>query len=103
MAEDRPIDVLVRWQKSSKSNVVKSSDLIVVDGNLKTGAKVKMLWHRGKWWYGTVIDTDALEKMDEGNDSEESDWSSSDEEALAIHASKGQYLTYDMFILFHKR
>lgn len=96
------MDILVKWDKGGSVNVVSSNDVKLVRGErLEKGAKVKMLWHRGIWCYGTVEDVGAEDnnEMEEVQDivedmdtAEESDgkWSSSDDEALAGISKKAR-------------
>ena len=68
--------VLVKWHRNGTKNVVSCKDITPLEdeGRIERGARVKMLWHNGVWWNGTVEETeDTEESMQIDSDSDDSD------------------------------
>ena len=68
------MDVLVKWDKDGKENVVARTDLKVIGGGrLRGNSRVKMWWTDNRWWKGTVLRI--MNKTNESNadDSDDED------------------------------
>ena len=66
------MDVLVKWDKDGRENVVARTDLKVIGGGrLRGNSRVKMWWSDNRWWKGTVLRI--VNKTNESNADESDD------------------------------